>query len=140
MGQKTRMIVMVATALAAAACILWMQRRYEAADAEHALEIVQDYRAHRGRTIPEALAARHPGRVPSWRGTIQSSCFQHILVEATVTDGGEATVYAFMVDLNGPAIHPGNEHGRELLATLPGSQAPPSAVVSPPEATTAAAR
>jgi hypothetical protein len=119
------MVIMVVTALTAAACILWMQGRYEAADEKNALEIVQDYRPRGGSSIPEVLAARHPGRPPSWSTAVKSSCFQHILVVATIEEA-EPKAYAFVVDINAPAIHPGNPLGQEVLEALDAPRAPPS--------------
>lgn len=111
---------MVVTALAAAGSILWMQGRYEASDQRHALEVVQSYHPPGGSSIPEQLAARHPDKPVSWSAAVENTCFQHIRVHAVVTDdpGAEPVLYAFVVDINGPAIHPANDNGRELIVAL----------------------
>jgi len=111
---------MVVTALAAAGSILWMQGRYEASDQKHALEIVKSYHPTGGTDIPSLLAVRHPNRPVTWSTAVENSCFQHIRVHAVVMDGpaNEAVLYAFVVDINGPSIHPANEPGKELIVAL----------------------
>ena len=111
---------MVATALAAAGMVLWMQERYEAADQRHAVEIVQSYHPAGGTSIPALLAARHPDKPVSWSSAVENTCFQHIRVHAVVTDdpAADPVLYAFVVDINGPSIHPANEPGKELIGLL----------------------
>lgn len=131
---------MVATALAAAGSILWMQGRYEASDQRHALEVVETYQPKGGTTIPALIEARHPGKPVEWSTAVESSCYQHIRVHAVVTDdpAAEPVLYAFVVDINGPVIHPANEKGKELIAALDqplppaASTAAPSPSASPP--------
>jgi hypothetical protein len=120
MGRKTRGVVMVVTALAAAGSILWMQGRYESSDKRHALEIVQSYHPRGGTDIPALLERRHPGKPVEWSTAVENSCFQHIRVHAVVTDdpAADPVLYAFVVDINGPSIHPANENGKELIAAL----------------------
>jgi len=97
-----------------------MQGRFEAADVRHARAIVQEYRSKAGVSIPDALSQQHPGKGIQWSSNVQSSCFQHIQIHASVNaDPSKAPlVYVFIVDLNGPAIHPGNEAGKRLLERL----------------------
>lgn len=149
---------MVATALAAAATVLWMQGRYEKADRRHALEIVQSYHPKGGTDIPSLLAHRHPERTVEWSSAVENSCFQHIRVHAVVAEP-EPVLYAFVVDINGPSIHPANDNGQELIVALdtplppasatasaaipasvaaPASAAPPPSAATPASATTAA--
>ncbi len=111
---------MVATALAAAGTVLWMQNRYEAADQRHALDIVKSYRPSGGTSIPALLSSRHPDKSVTWTTAVESSCFQHIRVHAVVTDPvvPEPFLYAFVVDINGPSIHPANERGQQLIAAI----------------------
>ncbi len=108
---------MVVTALAAAGSILWMQGRYEASDKRHALEIVQGYQPPGGTNIPALIGARHPEKVVTWSTAVESSCFQHIRVHAVV-DEPSPQLYAFVVDINGPAIHPANDNGQTLMSQI----------------------
>jgi len=39
-------------------------------------------------------------------------------VRALVTGGKGMVSYDFVVDINGPSIHPGNENGRRALEAL----------------------
>ncbi len=113
---------MFLTALAAAASVIWLQQRFDAADAKAGVAIAQSYRAGSGRSLPDVLASRHPGAAVSWRGSEQSSCFQHVRVDALVTPATPAGAlgldYEFAIDLNGPSIHPGNPLGQEALEAL----------------------
>jgi hypothetical protein len=146
-SRRLRGAIMVLTALAAAATVLWMQGRYEAADQKNALEIVQAYHPPGGTSIPALLAARHPGKLVSWTTAVESSCFQHIRVHAVVEEA-EPVLYAFVVDINGPSIHPANDNGQVLMGALdkppppsasgassadPSSVAPKAALSSPQE-------
>jgi hypothetical protein len=114
------MILLVATSLLAAVTVLWIQSRFEAGDENNALALVQAYQSKAGVSIPDVIANRHPEKVVEWSTATESSCFQHIRVHAVVRGdrAAEPVVYAFVVDINGPVIHPGNEPGRELLAAL----------------------
>ncbi|HVY45700.1 MAG TPA: hypothetical protein VHB21_07465, partial [Minicystis sp.] len=97
--------------------------------------IVHDYRSKAGWTIPEVIAEKHPGVAPGWQVRTESSCTQHERVEAIV--GADA--YDFVVDINGPSIHPGNPAGEAVLKRLdepkPAASAPPKA--SPPASASA---
>jgi hypothetical protein len=110
---------MILTALAAAVCIIYLQRRFDAADMKNCVAIAQTYRAPSGKTIPEVLESRHPGAPVVWSGTETSSCFQHVRVEARVAPKDAPPIlYDFDIDLNGPSIHPGNPLGVEALEAL----------------------
>ncbi len=108
---------MVATALAAAGSVLWMQGRYEASDQRHALEIVQSYQPPGGTDLPALIARRHPDKLVEWSSAVENSCYQHIRVHAVVAEP-EPVLYAFVVDINGPSIHPANDEGKDLLSHL----------------------
>lgn len=139
-----RTLTMLLTSLFAAGSVLWMQRKFEAADERNALAVVQGYRTTHA-SIPELLEATHPGRPVEWSTATESACFQHIRVHAVVdSPGAPPVVYAFTVDINGPVIHPANEDGRRLLGGLDApltarSAAPktPSAPSSSPSASVA---
>lgn len=141
-----RTITMILTSLFAAGSLLWMQRKFEAGDERNSLAVVQSYRAKHA-SIPEVLAARHPGRPIEWTTATESACFQHVRVHAVIEEPGLAPVlYAFTVDINGPVIHPANEPGREVLAALdaplPAKPVPTGSGAAPassPEATPPAA-
>jgi hypothetical protein len=124
MAKKARLIVMILTSMLAAATILWMQRRYEASDQRNALDVVQGYRSSAG-SIPELIQRRHPGRIVEWSAAEESACYQHVRVRAVANDAQNRPVeYDFIVDINGPSIHPGNERGQQLLADLDGGGHP----------------
>jgi hypothetical protein len=119
MGKKARLVIMVLTSMLAAATVLWMQRRYEASDQKNALDLVETYRSETTKnSIPDLLGRHHPGRVVEWTTAEQSACYQHVRVHAVVNDPAGPVVYAFVVDINGPSIHPGNPEGEKLLAEL----------------------
>ena len=109
---------MVLTSALAAGSILYLQGRFNAGDEKSALMVVQTYRSKAGRTLPEVIAAENGGAVPDWSTTTESSCFQHERVRAQVPAEKGIVVYDFVVDINGPSIHPGNESGRRALEAL----------------------
>jgi hypothetical protein len=119
-GGWKKTILMVITAMMAAATVLWMQGKYEASDRKNALALVQTYRPAGGPTIPDLLSKHHPSRPVSWSTAVESSCFQHVRVHAVVSDkpAGDPVVYMFTVDINGPSIHPANEDGKQLLSEM----------------------
>jgi hypothetical protein len=112
-------LLLIVTAGLAAVCILYLQARFNAGDEKSALAIVQTYRARSGRSLPEVLAAENAG-APSaeWSTHTESSCFQHERVRAQITGGQGPVTYDFLVDINGPSIHPGNENGKRALEAL----------------------
>jgi len=114
-----RNIGMVVTSALAATTILYVQSRFNAADEHSALAVVQTYRAHSGRSLPEVIGEERPGApAPEWSTATESSCMQHERVRAEVTTDAGIVTYDFMVDINGPSIHPGNENGKRALEAL----------------------
>src|SRR6476660_7984160 len=109
---------MVLTSALAAGSILYLQGRFNAGDEKRALAVVQTYRSKSGRSLPEVIAAENVGAVPDWSTSTESSCFQHERVRALVPGDKGVVTYDFVVDINGPSIHPGNENGRRALEVL----------------------
>src|SRR5262245_41122224 len=103
-GKLLRMMLAMGSAILALCFMFWLQSKYDGADRRAALSVVQDYRSKQGTSIPEILDQKHPGRAPLWTVETESACLQHERVRASV-DGAQ---YDFMVDINGPSIHPGN--------------------------------
>lgn len=133
----TRYLVLASMTLLAFVAIVVMQSKFEGADQRAAIGIVQMTPSKSGRTIEDVLSARHPGKAPIWSSATESSCFQHVRVRATVSPDppAEPVNYDFVVDINGPSIHPGNPGGEEVLRALhqpaePGSAVPSAAAPS----------
>jgi hypothetical protein len=106
-------LVMSATMLAVT--FMWfLQSKFEGADRKAAVAIVHDYHSKSGRSIPDVLSERHPGKEQGWQVHTESSCLQHERVDIEVDGQG----YAFIVDINGPAIHPGNPNAEAVLKRL----------------------
>ncbi|KYG01568.1 hypothetical protein BE20_52780 [Sorangium cellulosum] len=127
-GKATRTLLLVGTSAVAAGAVLWVQSRFNASDRRAALGIVQQYRAQDGRSVPEAIGARHPGKPPVWSTATESACFQHVRVRATI-EGEPRAAYDFLVDINGPSIHPGNRDGEAILGEL--GRPPPESAAAP---------
>jgi hypothetical protein len=128
----SRGLMIGATCAVAAATVMFVQSKFDAADQRAALSIVQQYRSKGGRSVPEVLEHKHAGAAPLWSTHTESACFQHVRVRATVSTGPPISPlsYDFLVDINGPSIHPGNHLGEELLRDLdanPSGSAAPSA-------------
>ncbi len=110
---------MVVTSALAAGSILYLQSRFNASDEHNALALVQTYRARSGRSLPEIISEQNGGAgTPDWSTRTESSCFQHERVRAQVVGDGGIVTYDFVVDINGPSIHPGNENGKRALEAL----------------------
>jgi hypothetical protein len=109
---------MVLTSALAAGSILYLQGRFNAGDEKNALLVVQTYRSKSGKSLPEVIAAENGGAAPDWSTSTESSCFQHERVRALVGSEKGNIAYDFVVDINGPSIHPGNENGRRALEAL----------------------
>src|SRR5277367_45477 len=94
---------LVFSATVLAVTFMWfLQSKFEGADRKAAVGIVHDYRAKSGRSIPDVLTELHPGKEQGWQVHTESSCMQHERVDVDV----DGQTYAFIVDINGPAIHP----------------------------------
>jgi len=114
-----RNIGMVLTSALAAGTILYVQTRFNAADEHNALSVVQNYRARSGRSLPDVIGdGKNGAPMPEWSTATESSCMQHERVRAEVTTDAGVVTYDFMVDINGPSIHPGNENGKRALEAL----------------------
>jgi hypothetical protein len=109
--------------LLALASMLFIQTKFDGADRKAAVNVVRDYRAKGGWTIPEILDASHPGRTPMWSVETESSCMQRQRVSADI----DGVRYQFMVDINGPSIHPGNRDSERVMKRLDEERVPPAA-------------
>ena len=127
----TQYMVLAAMTMAAFFAIVVMQSKFDGADQKAALALVQSTRAPNGHTIIDALDVRHPGKTATWSVATESACFQHERVRAAVSDSptAEPTAYDFVVDINGPSVHPGNPAGEELLKLM--SEMPPVSTAEP---------
>lgn len=135
----TQYMVLAAMTMAAFFAIVVMQSKFDGADQKAAVGIVQSTRAPNGHTIVDALDVRHPGKTATWSVATESACFQHERVRAAVSESptSEPIAYDFVVDINGPSVHPGNAAGEALMKQLgemptatPSAEAPPSATPS----------
>lgn len=109
-----RSLLVGSATLLAIVAVFWLQTKFDGADRRAAVNVVRDYRARGGWTVPELIDARHPGRTPVWTVETQSSCFQTEKVSADV----DGIRYQFVVDINGPGIHPGNPESEAVMKQL----------------------
>lgn len=119
-AKLVRILVLASLSMLAVAVILFVQSKFDAADRRAAVGLVQQYHSRQGWTVPEAIEVLHPNKPPLWSASTESACFQHVRVRAYVSaaDGMEAVAYDFVVDINGPSIHPGNPPGEKVLKML----------------------
>ncbi len=113
-GKLMRNMLVASSTLLAIVALFWLQSKFDGADRKAALGVVQTYRARGGWTIPEIIDQKHPGKTPLWQVETQSSCMQHEKVTAEI----DGVRYQFMVDINGPSIHPGNKESETVLKQL----------------------
>ena len=119
-AKMLRIGVLVSLSILAVAVILFVQSKFDAADRRAAVGLVQQYHSKQGWTVPEAIEVLHPNKPPLWSASTESACFQHVRVRAYVSgaDVKDAAAYDFVVDINGPSIHPGNPNGEKVLRLL----------------------
>ena len=127
-AKMTRYLVLLSMTLLAFVAIVVMQSKFDGADQNAAVGIVQTAPSKTGRTIQDVLSERHPGKPPLWSSSTESSCFQHVRVRASILPepAAQPVNYDFVVDINRPSIHPGNPAGEEVRRAL-NEPAPPSA-------------
>jgi hypothetical protein len=107
---------MVLTSAAGAGAMLYMQARFDRSDQRAAIEVARSYRSSKGRSLSEAIAAEQLASAePEWTARTESSCFGHERVRAEVSTPQGKASYEFLVDINGPSIHPGSESGHRIL-------------------------
>ncbi len=121
-----RNTLIAGSAVVAIAGINFLQGKFDQADRRAALNVVHAYRAKGGYSIPELLDERHPKKPVLWAVETESSCSQHERVKASV----DGKTYLFMVDINGPSIHPGNPDGKAILGDLDRQKPAPPASAS----------
>ncbi len=123
----SRYLVLVTMTLLAFVAIVVMQSKFDGADQKAAVGIVQMTASKGGLTIPDVLSQKHPGQQPVWSAGTESACFQHVRVRASVASSPAAApmAYDFVVDINGPSVHPGNPAGEEVLKALADPNAAP---------------
>jgi hypothetical protein len=140
-AQITRYLVLASMTLLAFVVIVVMQSKFEGADQKAAIGIVQSTPSKAGRTVADVIAVKHPGKPAVWSSATESACFQHVRVRATVSPDppAEPVNYDFVVDINGPSIHPGNPAGEDVLRAVSEPAATGSAAPEPSTAVTATA-
>jgi hypothetical protein len=109
-----RSLLVGSATLLAIVFMFWLQSKFDGADRKHALEVVRDYHARGGWSVPDILDQKHPGRTPIWAVETQSSCLQTERVSADV----DGVRYQFVVAINGPSIHPGNPASEAVMKQL----------------------
>jgi hypothetical protein len=114
--EKLMKSLLVGSATLLALVLMWViQSKFEGADRRAALGLVHDYRAKGGWTIPEILDGKHGGHPEEWAVETQSSCLHHYEKVSARVDG---VTYQFMVDIDGPSIHPGNPASEPVVQQL----------------------
>jgi hypothetical protein len=134
--EKLMKSLLVGSATLLALVLMWViQSKFEGADRRAALGLVHDYRAKGGWTIPEILDDKHAGHPAGWTVETQSSCLHHYEKVSASVDG---ETYLFMVDIDGPSIHPGNKPSEAVVEQLDQARPgwpPPAAAASGSAAT-----
>lgn len=120
LGKVARVMFLVGISVPTGLIMVYMQSKFDEADRRAALTVVHQHRSKEGWTVPEALDDLHPGKPPTWSVATESTCYQHVRVRANVTPEGSAQTiaYDFVVDINGPSIHPGNPAGERVVKKL----------------------
>ena len=120
LGKAARVIFLVGISVPTGLVMVYMQSKFDEADRKAALSVVHTHRSKEGWTVPDVLEEMHPGKPPIWSVATESTCFQHVRVRANVSGEGaaETTAYDFVVDINGPSIHPGNPAGERVVKRL----------------------
>jgi len=114
-GKLMRVLMVGSATLLAVVSMFWLQSKFEAADRKAAVALVHDYRSRAGWTVPEAFDALHPGKPTHWEVETVPACLHHYERVSIESDG---VSYQFMVDIDGPAIHPGNHESEAVLRQL----------------------
>ncbi len=124
-GKVMRTGLIGSSSLLAIVAIFVIQSKFDGLDRKNAVELVQRYRSRTGWTVPELLDKKHPGEAANWEVKTQSSCQQH----EKVTVAYPTATYEFMVNINGPSLHPGNQASESIMSGLDTEKpvAPPAA-------------
>lgn len=134
LGKVARVMFLVGISVPTGLIMVYMQSKFDEADRKAALTIVHQHRSKEGWTVPEVLLDLHPGKDPIWSVATESTCYQHVRVRANVSPegSGQSVAYDFMVDINGPSIHPGNPAGERVMKKLDEPRSDAGAPPSPP--------
>lgn len=120
LGKFARVMFLVGISVPTGLIMVYMQSKFDEADRKAALTIVHQHRSKQGWSVPEVLDDLHPGKSAVWSTATESTCYQHVRVRANVSGptAAEAVAYDFVVDINGPSIHPGNPAGERVVKRL----------------------
>jgi hypothetical protein len=133
-GKLMRVLMGGSATLLAVVSMFWIQSKFDAADRKAAVAVVHEYRSRAGWTVPEAFDALHPGRPTHWSVETVPACLHHYERVSIESDG---VSYQFMVDIDGPAIHPGNHESEAVLRQLDEARAEPASPAAPAAAPSA---
>jgi len=134
-GKLMRVLMVGSATLLAVVSMFWLQSKFEAADRKAAVALVHDYRSRAGWTVPEAFDALHPGHPTHWSVETVPACLHHYERVSIEADG---VSYQFMVDIDGPAIHPGNHESEAVLRQLDEPRAEQASPTATPSASPSA--
>jgi hypothetical protein len=120
LGKFARVMFLVGISVPTGLIMVYMQSKFDEADRKAALSIVHQHRSRQGWSVPEVLDDLHPGKSAVWSTATESTFYQHVRVRANVSGptAAEAVAYDFVVDINGPSIHPGNPAGERVVKRL----------------------